>query len=161
MKSEKAPWQKKTTSAKQISKIASICLKLFFKKNFWRFTDGVTLKRVVLCRTLEVQHISLMECMESCGAPMSNTGTPRRAARIGPMVVPHGLSLRTITSCRRRRETSDCPDGGTAPLITYRSVISLLVICHFSLTTCDIWWWFRYFLCVFLSLLQLETKTCF
>lgn len=60
----------------------------------------VTLKRAVLCSTLEVQHISLMECMESCGAPMSNTGIPRRADRMGPIVVPHGLSLRTITSCR-------------------------------------------------------------
>lgn len=59
-----------------------------------------TLKRVMLCSTLEVQHISLMECMESCGAPISSTGIPRRAARMGPMVVPHGLSLRTITSCR-------------------------------------------------------------
>lgn len=65
--------------------------------------QAVTLKRVVLCRTLEVQHISLMECMESCGAPMSTTGTPRRAARMGPMVVPHGLSFRTITSCRTKR----------------------------------------------------------
>lgn len=61
---------------------------------------GVTLKRAVLCSTLEVQHISLMECMESCGAPMSTTGIPRRADRMGPMVVPQGLSLRTITSWR-------------------------------------------------------------
>lgn len=73
-----------------------------------RQQTGVTLKRVVLCRTLEVQHISLMECMESCGAPMSTTGTPRRAARMGPMVVPQGLSLRTITSCRRRGHRSNC-----------------------------------------------------
>lgn len=67
-----------------------------------RVSVGVTLKREVLCSTLEVQHISLMECMESCGAPMSTTGIPRRADRMGPMVVPQGLSLRTITSCRGR-----------------------------------------------------------
>ena len=56
------------------------------------------MKRVVLCSTPEVQVISLMECMESWGAPTSRTGTPSRADRMGPMVVPHGLSLRTITS---------------------------------------------------------------
>lgn len=60
------------------------------------------MKRVVLCSTLEVQHISRMECMESCGPPTSTTGMPSRAARMGPMVVPQGLSLRTITSCRGR-----------------------------------------------------------
>lgn len=68
-----------------------------------------TLKSVMLCDTLEVQHISLIECIESCGAPISSTGMPRREARMGPMVVPQGLSLRTITSCRRKDQTVSKP----------------------------------------------------
>ncbi|TNN37062.1 hypothetical protein EYF80_052776 [Liparis tanakae] len=85
---------------------------------------GATLKRVVLCRTLEVQHISRMECMESCGAPMSATGMPRRAARMGPMVVPQAVSLRTITSCGRkgarvhRRTCSGTPTRPATSLTT-------------------------------------------
>lgn len=58
-----------------------------------------TLKRVVVWRTPVVQHISRIECMASCGAPRSRTAIPKRAAKIGPIVVPHGLSFLTITSC--------------------------------------------------------------
>ncbi|KAG7256810.1 hypothetical protein CRUP_015221 [Coryphaenoides rupestris] len=39
-----------------------------------------------------------MECMESWGEPMSSTGMPSLADRMGPTVLPHALSLRTITS---------------------------------------------------------------
>ncbi len=50
-----------------------------------------------------MQHISRMECMASCGAPRSRTAIPKRDAKIGPIVVPHGLSFLTITSCVKKR----------------------------------------------------------
>lgn len=68
----------------------------------WVSTGSSTLNRLVDWSTPEVQHISLMECMASWGAPMSSTGIPRREDRMGPMVVPQGLSLRTITSWGHR-----------------------------------------------------------
>lgn len=57
------------------------------------------MKRVMLWSTPEVQHISRMECMASCGQPISSTRSPKREARMGPMVVPQGVSLRTMNSC--------------------------------------------------------------
>lgn len=74
-------------------------------KGLWCKTGdtGLTLKRVMLWSTPEVQHISRMECMASCGQPMSSTRSPRREARMGPMVVPQGVSLRTMNSCTGTR----------------------------------------------------------
>ena len=48
--------------------------------------------------TLELHPISLMECMDNCGHPMSMVAIPRRADMMGPMVVPQGESLRTTKS---------------------------------------------------------------
>ena len=48
--------------------------------------------------TLEVQHISLIECILSCGAPMSTVGIPSLADMIGPMVDPQGESFLTTKS---------------------------------------------------------------
>ena len=44
-------------------------------------------------------HISRMECMESCAAPTSTVLHPRFAARMGPIVLPQAMSLRTLKSC--------------------------------------------------------------
>ena len=43
-------------------------------------------------------HISRIECIDSCGAPTSTVRQPRLEARIGPMVEPHAMSLRTLNS---------------------------------------------------------------
>ena len=43
--------------------------------------------------------VSRMECIEREGTPTSAVRRPTRAAMIGPMVVPHGQSLRTTNSC--------------------------------------------------------------
>ncbi|XP_036596503.1 DEP domain-containing protein 7-like isoform X1 [Trichosurus vulpecula] len=56
------------------------------------------LKRVRVCNTLEVHAISWMECMASWGLPKSSTRSPRRAARMGPMVEPQRGSFRTMNS---------------------------------------------------------------
>ncbi len=40
--------------------------------------------------------ISRHECMLSMGVPTSTARTPRRAAEMGPMVLPHGVSLREL-----------------------------------------------------------------
>lgn len=58
---------------------------------------------------------SRMECIESCGAPMSTVRTPRLADRMGPMVLPQGMSLRTANSAvgtPARRHTSLREGGG-------------------------------------------------
>ena len=59
---------------------------------------GVTLKRVRVWSTPEVQAVSRMECMASWGLPKSSTRSPSREAKIGPMVVPQGESFRTMRS---------------------------------------------------------------
>lgn len=59
---------------------------------------GVTLKRVRVWSTPEVQAVSRMECMASWGLPKSRTRSPSREAKIGPMVVPQGESFRTMRS---------------------------------------------------------------
>lgn len=61
---------------------------------------GVTLKRVRVWSTPEVQAVSRMECMASWGLPKSSTRSPSREAKIGPMVVPQGESFRTMRSYR-------------------------------------------------------------
>ena len=43
-------------------------------------------------------HISLIECMDSWGAPTSTVRQPKFAARMGPMVLPQAMSLRTQNS---------------------------------------------------------------
>src|SRR5262249_43601588 len=43
--------------------------------------------------------ISRQECMESMGLPTSTAGIPVRAALIGPIVEPHGPSLRGVNCC--------------------------------------------------------------
>lgn len=48
-----------------------------------------------ICK-LEIKHYSYrMLCMASCGAPMSTVRMPVSPAVIGPIVEPHGESLRT------------------------------------------------------------------
>ena len=50
-----------------------------------------------------------MECMLRLGMPTSAVRSPTRAAMMGPIVVPHGQSLRTMNSCTpipARRESS-------------------------------------------------------
>jgi len=62
-----------------------------------------TWKRVCVCTTLEVQHISRIECMDSWGAPTSTVAMPNFDDMIGPIVEPHGESLRTTKSCNTHR----------------------------------------------------------
>ena len=64
-------------------------------------TSMSTWKSSMACMTLLVPHISLMLCMLSCAAPTSSVGMPSFADMIGPMVLPHGESLRTTKSCRK------------------------------------------------------------
>jgi len=58
----------------------------------------VTWKSVVACCTLLAQLISRTECMLSCAQPTSTVARPSLAAMIGPIVLPHGESLRTTKS---------------------------------------------------------------
>lgn len=41
---------------------------------------------------LEVLPVSRIECIESCGMPMSTVVMPSLALIIGPIVEPHGLN---------------------------------------------------------------------
>ena len=43
--------------------------------------------------------ISRQECIDSMGLPTSTVGMPVRAAVIGPIVEPHGWSLREVKCC--------------------------------------------------------------
>ena len=47
----------------------------------------------------ETPTVSRIECIEREGTPRSTVRSPVLAAMIGPMVVPHGQSLRTMNSC--------------------------------------------------------------
>ena len=58
----------------------------------------ITLYRQIAWDTLDVQHISLIECILSCGEPMSIVGIPSLADMIGPMVDPQGESFLTTKS---------------------------------------------------------------
>jgi len=119
-----------------------------------------TWKSVVVWRTPDVQHISRMECMASCGAPRSRTAIPKRAAKIGPIVVPHGLSFLTITSCGRRsrkifylysafphaqgrftKNTCQIKFKGILSLITLTSFKTPKTFIHLQNTSEDIYFW--------------------
>lgn len=52
--------------------------------------------------TSSTAHISLMLCIDNCGAPTSTVLIPTPLAKMGPMVEPQAMSLRTTKSCIER-----------------------------------------------------------
>src|SRR6185369_7612155 len=53
----------------------------------------------IIGATSRLAAISRQECILSIGLPTSTARIPRRAAEIGPMVLPQGLSLRELKCC--------------------------------------------------------------
>ena len=57
-----------------------------------------TLKSCLDCCTLLMSHISRILCIDNWGQPTSMVAMPSLADMIGPIVEPHGESLRTTKS---------------------------------------------------------------
>ncbi|GAY51038.1 hypothetical protein CUMW_131210 [Citrus unshiu] len=54
------------------------------------------------CFTSSTAHISLILCIDNCGAPTSTVRMPTPLAKMGPIVEPQAMSLRTTKSCIHR-----------------------------------------------------------
>jgi hypothetical protein len=60
---------------------------------------GTYLKWLYAMPMSSVPHISRMLCIDSCATPTSTVRQPSADARMGPMVLPQGMSFRTQNSC--------------------------------------------------------------